>query len=126
MTQHTPGPWFVHDFSAVPGFTNPTPGDVTVSCDHPATIAVASMDRALTATIDEARANARLIAAAPELLKQIKGLLGFANFVINELDIDTESTEVILKANGEDVAKVPLSFVLNNSKAAIAAAEGRS
>jgi len=126
MAQHTPGPWYFGDDELTSG----VPVIPIRGADHRTVAEVVStfvdkgdVDFAIT---DQDRANASLIAAAPELLKQLKGLLGFASFVINELDIDTESTEVILKANGEDVAKVPLSVVLNNSKVAIATAEGRS
>ena len=56
----TPRPWFVHDFTEL----YPTPDNVTVSCVAPDSITVASMARALTATLDEARANAALIVAA--------------------------------------------------------------
>ncbi len=59
IDKSTPRPWFLHDFTGA--FEAPTPGDVTISCDHPATITVASMGRALTGTLEEARANAALI-----------------------------------------------------------------
>lgn len=72
MSEHTPGPWFVHDFADPAVSSDPGPEDVTVSCDHPATITVASMGRAMTATLDEARANARLIAAAPDMLEALR------------------------------------------------------
>jgi len=59
--EHTPGPFFVHDFTALGG-------TVDVSCDHPATLTVASMGNALTGTHAEKVANAHLFAAAPNLL----------------------------------------------------------
>ena len=62
MMLHTPTPWFVHDFTGLG--INATPRDVTISCDHPATITVAYMGNALTSTIVEARANARFIVTA--------------------------------------------------------------
>lgn len=104
MSQHTPGPWFVHDFSEAPGFANPSPADVTVSCDHPATITVASMDRAMTATLGEARANAHLIAAAPELLTALKWFID---------DIDGTRTRMLDFKRNVELAR-----------AAIAKAEG--
>ena len=61
----TGGPWFVHDFRGAS--EHPDVHDITVSCDHPATITVCSMDRALTATPEEALGNANLIARAPLL-----------------------------------------------------------
>lgn len=71
----------------------------------------------------EMEANARLIAAAPDLLVQLKGLLGFARFVINAVDIDTEATKVVLRNKGEPVAEVPIAVLLKHSEAAIAKAE---
>ena len=59
----TEGPWFLHDFADPAVSADPSPEDVTISCDHPATITVALMGRALTATLDEARANAAYIVA---------------------------------------------------------------
>lgn len=67
MSERSPTPWFVHDFTEVPDFTDPLPVDVTISCDHPATITVASMDRGMTATLEEARANAAFIVHAVNL-----------------------------------------------------------
>ena len=67
LRQGTPGPWFVHDFRGAS--ESPSVQDITVSCDHPATITVCSMDRALTATDEEALANARRIAANPDLVE---------------------------------------------------------
>lgn len=119
MSAFTPGPWEVGDAARGDDprmvYCNDATGQRVADCSG----------EFLFHSRETMEANARLVATAPELLKQLKELLGFANFVINELDIDTESTEVILRANGEAVAKVPLSVVLNNSKAAIAAAEGR-
>lgn len=64
MTSHTPGPWFVHDFRQAS--SQPALADITVSCVTPDTLTVCSMGNALTATVEEAVANARLIAAAPD------------------------------------------------------------
>jgi hypothetical protein len=49
--------WFMHDFSEIGG-------SVDVSCDHPASITVATMGNGMTATIEEKRAHAAFIAAA--------------------------------------------------------------
>jgi hypothetical protein len=68
MDKATPTPWFVHDFSGIAACdqdsTGARPCDVTISCDDPATITVAVMDRGLTGTMEEARANAALIMCA--------------------------------------------------------------
>ena len=58
---HTPGPWRVSGFRAVVDAKN-------------AKIGIALADEV---TKGEARANARLIAAAPELLEAAKDVLGF-------------------------------------------------
>lgn len=74
----------------------------------------------------ELAATGRVLAAAPEMLIQLKGLLGFAQFIINAIDLDTDRTTVVLRANGQTVAEVPVAVVLQNTEAAIAKAEGRS
>lgn len=70
----TEGPWFIHDFSEIGGA-------VTVSCDHPATITVATMHRAMTAELAEQQANAAYIAAAHpaavlDLIARVRALEG--------------------------------------------------
>ena len=92
---HTEGPWFVHDFTDASPDKWPA---VTVSCSHPDSITVAHMGSALTNTHEEAMANARLIAAAPDLLVTLewlhrKGGLG--------LDVHERLALVIAKAKGE-------------------------
>lgn len=78
----TPGPWFHHDFSELVG-SEPSTTDVTVSCDHPATISVALMAGGLQGSVGEAalaqaRSDAAFIAAAreavPALLDEIDAL----------------------------------------------------
>ena len=68
MNEHNkaaPRPWFVHDFANVVDCGHaPSFSDITISCDHPATITVASMGRGFTASMEEARAGAALIVAA--------------------------------------------------------------
>jgi hypothetical protein len=60
----TEGPLFVHDFSEIGG-------EVTVSCDHPATITVATMDNGLTGALAEKQANAEMFANAPSDLRYL-------------------------------------------------------
>lgn len=67
-------------------------------------------------------ANARLIAAAPDLLIQLEGLLGLVNVMVAAFDVDTEQTKCRLRLDGEVVAEVPISTVLGRSAAAIAKA----
>jgi len=72
----TLGPWFMHDFTSPEVNDNPGCDDVTVSCDHPATITLAYMARALTGTLDEARNNANLIAALdPSTVKRLTAVV---------------------------------------------------
>src|SRR4051812_21938380 len=59
----TGGTWFLHDFADPAVSSDPSPSDVTISCDHPATITVAYMGNAMTARLDEARANAAFLVA---------------------------------------------------------------
>lgn len=66
LDKATPLPWFLHDFSSAAelfGYEQ-SPGQVTISCDHPATLSVAVMAKAITGEIEEARANALLIVRA--------------------------------------------------------------
>jgi len=67
MTKHTPGPWF--HINLGPEVTDGNSHEVLVSCSLPDIISVCTMDNALTATLAEKEDNARLIAAAPSLLK---------------------------------------------------------
>ena len=61
----TQGPWFGHDFSAPEIAPSPVAADVTVSCDHPATITVAYMGGGLHGfkNVEQARKDAAHIAA---------------------------------------------------------------
>lgn len=66
-TKHTPGPWFLNLENAV---VNPM---LDVIIGH-----VEYLD-----DVDEARANARLIAAAPELLQALQGLMPVVNRIMH-------------------------------------------
>lgn len=67
-TKHTPGPWFVQNgFNTIYSFYGETSGLTT---------AVASaLHKQLKGGEEEAGANAKLIAAAPDLLEALKGLV---------------------------------------------------
>ena len=85
-TGHTPGPWFVHDLTGI--------GDpVSVSCTTPDHITVANMGPALTNTHEESLANARLIAAAPDLLAERDRLRGATQLFIDYFDDDNAWVE---------------------------------
>ena len=60
----TPGDWNVQDFADPAVSSDPSPRDIYISCSWPDHIGIASMERGLTATLEEARANAAFIAAA--------------------------------------------------------------
>lgn len=62
LPKTTNGPWFFHDFSGVSD--NPKASDITVSCDHPATITIAEMGKGVTGDLKEAEANALHISLA--------------------------------------------------------------
>lgn len=92
MSNHTPGPWFVGETWKLrpPIYCNT--GEICTT-EHGQ---------------EDSRANARLIAAAPELLEALKELVEWAMDAATELDIPTHSPSCISKA-----------------RAAIAKAEGR-
>lgn len=105
-------PW--HQDSARPEMVFDADGRLVVDCDHHG---LHSRERA--------EAHGALFSAAPELLVQLKGMLGLAEFLINAVDVDTDRTKVVLRMNGEAVAEVPIAVILEHTKAAVAKAEGR-
>lgn len=99
----TPGPWFVHDFSHDPAAQPPfNAQDVTVSCDHPATITVAFMGGGLEGSVGvrglaQARRDAEFISASnPQailsLLTELEALRGVRDKALEE------AIEVVRKA----------------------------
>lgn len=70
MTKHTPGPWVNRE------------GSYFINARAPAGV-VADIRIAGCVITAEDRANARLIAAAPELLNMCERLLGFAHHYAN-------------------------------------------
>ena len=92
----TPTPWFVHDFSGLA--ESPSPGDVTISCDHPATITVASMGRALTGTLYEAQDNADLIVRAVNLHHRLIAALRSARELLDaSIDRNNQASIAVLR-----------------------------
>jgi hypothetical protein len=65
MSKHTPGPWSYHDKAAY---------GLAITTGSIAAQNIASVQAYVGLTHDAARANARLIAAAPELLEALKYL----------------------------------------------------
>ena len=70
MTKHTPGPWSVveHDHAICVQTESPKKSKFSAS----RYAVVGGFDRSDPKQLEEARANARLIAAAPELLDALK------------------------------------------------------
>lgn len=87
MTKYTPGPWIAYDFAADWWVANPEDDSgpmLRVGSDH-----------------DRREANARLIAAAPELLEALELLLREEERgTVCEIDRQTART-AIAKATGE-------------------------
>ena len=72
MNKHTPGPWKFRDDSK---FFKTNPFSVYIQGGGVHSAAIANIPRKQTIPEEEARANALLIAAAPELLAALQGLL---------------------------------------------------
>ncbi len=74
MNQHTPGPWEVAYYDKN--------GQAVVKSEH---IEIATCWHHCVGAIEkEMKANARLIAAAPELLEALKGILAVASVRIDD------------------------------------------
>jgi len=95
---HTPGPWFAHDFSGVNDDTV-TPCDFAVSCTTPDHLTVATMGMGANGTREEWEANARLISAAPDLLEALEEILGWQTLC--PIDLYEQARAAIKKARGE-------------------------
>jgi len=108
-TTHTPGPWQFGGFGAVYG-PGTTPNVLPNSLPTATFIATAEMGGGLTQvhSKEERNANARLIAAAPELLAALKGL------------VDAMDADLTIKRGPAS----PYPFERKNARAAILRAEG--
>lgn len=106
MTDHTPGPWFVHDFSGLSD-GEPSPYDIAVSCTSPDHLTVAVMGLGLTGKREEWRANALLIATAPDLLEALEAMMNLPEFdgtvevSIQRQDAKHKARAAIARARGE-------------------------
>lgn len=78
----TQGLLFIHDFRGASD--KPSVHDITISCDHPATITVAYMGNALTATPEEALANAKKFVALHNSAPALFAVVGAAAEVVTE------------------------------------------
>lgn len=72
--QHTPGPWRVEDIGVIDGLAIMAPDRPGRSNEY-RTVATATCDVETGILLQEAEANAQLIAIAPELLAELRGLL---------------------------------------------------
>lgn len=116
MSAHTPSPWIV-------GLDYEDEGEreVTIGCTTPhgfLTVAVAIGGLAAQ------DANARLIAAAPDLLDSTNALLFVVRALEKELGIDPETTKFRFTANGQPVVNITLSAAYERAESAIAKATG--
>lgn len=109
MSEHTPGPWQANAYSSVVGLpvsAQPDPKENTII------ICGVRGDRAT------AEANARVIAAAPELLAALKELADLQQFA--------NGFENGVEYNGIQEAEYWHGQTMERVKAAITKAEGRS
>ena len=91
MNSYTPGPWV-----AVGGWVEHPDDDVADIC----TCDIELMEQGkLGRSSDEITANARLIAAAPEMLEALVDLLGWQTFAPD--DVVTQAHAAIARARGE-------------------------
>ena len=108
MSQHTPGPWR-YDYA---------PGD----CGE---LLAANGTTIAEFVIEPSEGNARLIAAAPELLEEAKRMQGWIAVLLNTLDADLDSFEIELSNSktGQSTT-ISLKDQFLKASAAIAKAEG--
>lgn len=109
LVKHTPGPWF-----GQAGFSD----DVEITAEsREGMVAICSMELGFTGRIGvEQEANARLIAAAPDLLEALEQLLGNAEIARFHLK-DTEEGMIVGST---------LFDTIQQARAAIARARGES
>ena len=121
-TQHTPGPWKQKDdhktmiSATLPKDWKPTP-------EHPVYI-VCQTNMYVTVPHEEAKANASLIAAAPELLEALKDLLGDIPTIDARMDHTCSACGRDMFRGQETCESDDCPRVM--ARAAIAKAEGRA
>ncbi len=111
MSKHTPGPW---RFSDNTKWWKTNPFSVTVPKKGVHGTAVANIPARATISMEEAQANARLIAAAPDLLEALDSLARYA-----------DTCELFIKETHPGKAAA-LRERVTNARAAIAKATGES
>lgn len=106
-SKHTPGPWSVDDFGA--GQRVVVKGRAGFSGDYRIADAHFSSDLARCARVSEMQANARLIAAAPELLDGCNALLGLLQLVCDRDDVSPALREVLITNHRIEEARAALA-----------------
>ena len=104
MSAATPGLWFVHDDTPFP-YRDARPFNLTVRSENQAECMVACMGIGITGTMEEARANARLIAAAPEMLSALRVAASYLGMIPQSGDRDVTQMiiqDAIRKAEGAE------------------------
>ena len=101
MNKHTPGPWVDLGNTQV-GYIYPQP-----SRNGPVIVADTYANKPTFMSVEEAKANARLIAAAPELLQELKQGLSLLQIIEKETGYCTtvtqgEWTRLIARATGQE------------------------
>jgi hypothetical protein len=101
-SKHTPGPWQYHE--KVDGRSN---GYIRAGERHPGAVYAPAVAHVCRRTDSEMAANARLIAAAPELLHWCKELRGKLIDLMAEGDsiADARRVAAILKGSGDIISK---------------------
>lgn len=103
MTQHTPGPWSLCSAPASDPYTARN-----VVADNGETVATIASgyhhEQPFTLSQDEARANARLIAAAPDLIAALSAIRAACTRIEDDEEIDAAKAladAAIAKAEGK-------------------------
>lgn len=101
--KHTDGPWLATTYLTMREMLN---SNYQIRRENGQVIAVTHRDS--WATKEEEKANARLLAAAPELLSSLQAILVFARFGAHEMGTDTTEHQdfvaaraAIARATGE-------------------------
>jgi hypothetical protein len=103
MSGHTPGPWELDQYPDVDGYK--IRGGKTAFRSGPRVLAIVK-DQG-SAPLYESQANARLIAAAPDLLEALKKIYGFEPFALGltpteyQEAVDKIAINAIAKAEGQ-------------------------
>jgi len=84
MSKHTPGPWEHNDYQIIETKTEKVIANCTYGSGNP----------------NNAN-DARLIAAAPELLEALQKLIKLSDMLIGKSDVIDEAKSVVFKATGE-------------------------